>query len=141
MIAIAMILQPSIEVDYLIASLEECPITVHKHYNHIIKNSSTIKLESELQLADYKENKVQLIFNPETYEYTALPMRKLEKFEEKDQFIIWYEREHKDVFGRMIYTSMVKDLEHFPSSSSRSFVKVADFDVISRANYHYFLTL
>ena len=134
-----MILQPSKELKYLIDILRvyfSKVLTVHEHHNHNINQSSTIKLESEFVLDNYKNKDYLLALDSETLKYK--PLVNLSKYESKDKFIIWYENAHvfRDLVERVIYTILVKTLEF------DTYKKVPNYrDSISNANLHYYIKL
>lgn len=137
---VIMTLQPSSrELKYLIDTLRayfDNVLTVHEHHNHNINQSSTIKLESEFVLDNYKNKDYLLALDSETLEYK--PLANLSKYESKDQFIIWYENAHafRDLVERVIYTTLVKTLEF------DKYKKVSSYrDSISNANPHYYIKL
>lgn len=136
---VLMILQPSKELKYLIDILRvyfSKVLTVHEHHNHNINQSSTIKLESEFVLDNYKNKDYLLALDSETLEYK--PLTNLSKYESKDKFIIWYENAHvfRDLVERVIYTILVKSLEF------DTYKKVPNYcDSISNANLHYYIKL
>lgn len=137
---VLMILQPSKELKYLIDVLQgyfNKVVTVHEHHNHNINQSSTIKLESELVLDNYKSKNYLLALDSETLEYK--PLANLSKYESKDKFIIWYENTHlfRDLVERIIYTSLVKSLEF----DTYKKVPTCCGDSISNANLHYYIQL
>ena len=137
---VVMILKPSNELKYLIDILKtQFPnaLTVHEHHNHNVDKSSTIKLESEFELDDYKT--YLLALDSKTLEYK--PLVNLKKYESKDKFIIWYEGDHfcHNLLELVMYSTLIKTLEF--GTPPLKVVQYNNRDSISSANRHYYIQI
>ena len=143
---VIMILQTSKELKYLIDVLEKCfnnAITVHLHNNHVINESSTIKYESELTISDYKNKNYLLALDSASLEYKPLTTN-LNKYESKDKFIIWYEKEKNNInyvlLEYIIYTTLVKSVDFIEESDN--WKKILDYnDIIDEGDRHYYIQI
>lgn len=141
---VMMILQPCDEVEYLIRMLNTYftnVADVHVHYNHNVRNSTIIGIESDFTIADYTEGPWLLAWR--ALDNTYRPIIPLRIYSKLNRFIIWYDETHpfSDLIERLVHFALFKTAVATIPSSSHVRVVNSTTDSITRANCQYFINL